>query len=226
MSDSSDMYLASARLLHTQEESDIEAGIILDEANDTPGAVIDLGCGHGRHLFGMRNCGRLVVGVDYDSKAAAMASRYAPVLVADFCCLPFPSATFGVAFAWCNAFGCLSEDDFDPFFREVHRILQYGGLFVVQGTDADIASELPTEPVTISFPTGETITEVRSWDSQSRRDRLQRFVQNARQNLSGELSVRYFNRKELTEIMCRHGFGLKNMRSYQSGFVASFRKVL
>lgn len=222
----SDFYLESAKLLHSQQESDEEARVILEEMADTPGPIVDLGCGHGRHLFGMRNSGRLLVGVDVHAPSVAQACKYAPVLQADFTCLPFPGGTFAGAVAWCNAFGCLPETDFAPFFREVHRILQFGGVFIVQGTDADEAGELPTDPVYIEFPSGEVITEVREWNAKTSRDRLVRTVRHKDMSAGGELSVRYFNRKELTDLMAKHGFALKTMRSHYAGFVASFRKML
>lgn len=221
-----DFYLESARLLNSQEESDEEARVILEEMADTSGPIIDLGCGHGRHLFGMRGCGRLVIGVDLHPKSAHLAMQYAPVMLADFTCLPFPGGTFAGAVAWCNAFGSLPETDFEPFFRETHRILQYGGVFVIQGTDADAAGDLPTDPVYIEFPSGEIITEVRTWNPKTSRDTLIRTVKHRDMTASGELSVRYFNRKELTSLMSKHGFILKNMRPTHAGFVASFRKVM
>jgi len=221
-----DFYLESAKLIHSQAESDKEAAIILEEVADTSGPIVDLGCGHGRHLFGMRNSGRLVVGVEIHQPSAQLAMAYAPVMLADFTCLPFPGGTFAGAVAWCNAFGCLNEQDFGPFFREVHRILAYGGVFVIQGTDADAAGELPTDPIHIEFPSGEVITEVRRWNPKTSRDVLFRTVKSKDMTASGELSVRYFNRKELTSLMSKHGFVLKNMRPATAGFVASFRKVI
>ena len=219
-------YLESAKLLHPQSQSDEEAHIILEEAADTPGPVVDLGCGHGRHLYGLRNSGRLVVGVELEPTAAHLAMQKAPVIQADFTCLPFPGATFAVAYAWCNAFGTLPESEFRPFFREVSRILQPGGLFIIQGTDCDEASELPTDPVTVTFPEGQTITEERAYDPTSRRDRLRRWYSDTRAHYSGELSVRYFNRKELAEMLAKHGFALKSYHTYAMGFVGSFRKMM
>lgn len=221
----SDFYLASARLLHSQAESDAEAQIIIEEIEGTYGPVIDLGCGHGRHLFGLRSSGRLAIGVDIHPPSAQQAMQYAPVMLADMACLPFPGGTFAAAIAWCNAFGSLPETEFRPFFNEVHRILQHGGIFIVQGTDADSAGELPTDPAFLEFPDGTTISEIRKWDEKASRDHLERVVAKQGKSLSGELSVRYFNRRELTELLASHGFDLKNMRSDKYGFIASFRKM-
>ncbi len=56
--------------------------------------VLDAGCGPGRDLHRFATAGHRPVGVDLCPAFTDMASRYAPVVLADLRALPFATSTF------------------------------------------------------------------------------------------------------------------------------------
>jgi len=106
-----------------------------------PLAVLDLACGRGRHAILFARRGFAVTGLDYsrsyltEARKAAKQAR-APVrfVHGDMKNLAplFPAASFGLVVSLYNSFGYFDrrDDDF-TMLKEVHRVLQPGGLFVI-----------------------------------------------------------------------------------------------
>jgi len=86
--------------------------------------VIDLGCGPGRDLRFLCSMGFRAVGLDRSEPLVVIARRHAnaPVVVGDFCSLPFASGSLGGAWA-AASFLHLPRSEIVIALSEAHRVL-------------------------------------------------------------------------------------------------------
>lgn len=100
---------------------------------DSGAHVLDLGCGTGRTTAELVELGYETVGVDLTASFVEQARTFVPE--ADFCIgdarsLPFPDGTFrAVLFSYNGIDDITPEADRYRALREVHRVLQPGGVF-------------------------------------------------------------------------------------------------
>jgi SAM-dependent methyltransferase len=116
--------------------------------------ALDVGCGPGYYLRTLRTLQPevAVVGVDLSPGMAREALAHAPTLTGDIASLPFPDATFDVAFAPHMLYHC---PDIDAALRSVQRVLVDGGTLVAVTNGADHLAEMwdVLEAVTGGRPT-------------------------------------------------------------------------
>ena len=102
------------------------------------GALLDLGCGEGRHAFAAARMGFRVTGVDYEARALERAREIAaksgaPAVEfrkANALRLPFPPATFGVVLDY----GCLHhqlKSDWPRYKSGLLRVLKPDGFYIL-----------------------------------------------------------------------------------------------
>jgi ubiquinone/menaquinone biosynthesis C-methylase UbiE len=115
----------------------LEEPVVREALGDVAGlAVLDLGCGTGRHALWLADAGATVTAVDFSAgmmeKARAKpGAERVRFLVRDLHQrLPFADGTFDVVVS-----GLVLEHlrEFGPFFAEAHRVLKPGGRAVVSG---------------------------------------------------------------------------------------------
>jgi SAM-dependent methyltransferase len=117
-----------------------------------PQHILDLCCGHGRHLIPLRQRGYPIVGLDASSlmldraRTACVAAEVPAGLVrGEAQRLPFEDAAFDVVLCLFNSFGYLATDDEnEQVLRETARCLQPGGRFLLDSRNrAYQLSQLP-----------------------------------------------------------------------------------
>jgi SAM-dependent methyltransferase len=95
-----------------------------------PGAVLEVGCGHGYMLAGLRDRGWRVQGVELHEHSARYGRDLLglPIAVGDFTTLGLPGASFDVVVFW-HSFEHLGE----PLaaLREAARLVKPGGLVII-----------------------------------------------------------------------------------------------
>lgn len=108
------------------------------------GPIVDLGCGHGRHLAGVcATTGREVIGVEFDTESIEEAQKSGcKVIQADFANLPFEDAAIAGVYSWSNTLYSIH-----PWLRkktlvECARIMPHGGVLVFQSMSPEIASKM------------------------------------------------------------------------------------
>jgi ubiquinone/menaquinone biosynthesis C-methylase UbiE len=130
------------RLPEFREEIDRTAHLLADRLGNTSRRVLDVGCGTGNYALALAALGCEVVGIDFAggmlarARAKAREGRASMVTFesADLNLgLPFPAHSFdgaiGVAVLQCAA-------DPQQFLREIHRVLNPGGLFLLVAIDS------------------------------------------------------------------------------------------
>lgn len=111
------------------EVSERDIKIIAEERSES-GRILEIGCGAGGFLDMCRGLPGDVLGIDQDPAATRICrDRQLPVLLADGEALPLASGSFEVIRAK-NVFEHIM--DLRPFALELRRVLEPGGLLLVQ----------------------------------------------------------------------------------------------
>lgn len=216
--------LYSAR---TEDQARIEVECVVRELEISPrDRVLDLCCGHGRHLEAFRRLGIPTTGVDlslellstYRRRDAAERDRVAPsrpsLVRADMRALPLREC-FDVVVNFFTSFGYFeSEDDHAMAARELAGVLRPGGRFCMDLMNPDDAIR-SLNPYTERRVGSLTIVERRRYDP--RRKRIEKHIRLVDGSLgersrggppeaaarSYHESVRLFGRHELEELLGR-----------------------
>ncbi len=135
-----------------------------------PGRVLDLGCGHGRHLEGLPQA----IGVDLDHGSLVEAGAFRPVARGDFRALPFRDGAFDGVFAWYNSLSTFEPRVTQALLTEAARCLKVGGTFIVQGSHPQHAVAHPSALFDDRLPDGSHLHEQTVWSTALRRDDIAR----------------------------------------------------
>lgn len=173
-----ELYLRSTRPFLAPEVTQAEVDYLAVRFREAgcQGAILDLGCGHGRH------CGRLneqlgrrrVLGVDLDSRSLVEASAATPVVRGSFFSLPFREAAFGGAYCWYNSLGTFEDGAVPLALAQLARCVSPGGWLILQGTPPHVAQRQPIANYDGPLPDGSRLVEEVRYDERARADRLRR----------------------------------------------------
>jgi SAM-dependent methyltransferase len=178
------------------------------------GPVLDLGCGHGRHLGLSSRLGRSVMGVEKDARSLALLTRGLPAVRADLRALPVRPGAAGGAFAWYSTlFGFGSDAAHAALLKEVARALRPGALLVAHTAPYERFAAHPTARFQRTLPDGGRLEEESAFDPATGLDRSRRTLHLPDGRvLSGEFSIRYYRKTELEELL--RGAGMEPVVAY------------
>lgn len=163
-------YLKTRKPLFGDFHTEVDVDLISKALKPLPpGRVLDLGCGHGRHIHAVsKSVGRPVLGVDFDAESLSEARLAGcEVLRADVCDLPFDDKSVAGAYSWSNTPYCFSFEMRERMFAEVGRVLVKRGRFVCQSLAPDIAKTIASNGES-SAPLGDgtVLKEEPTWDGE------------------------------------------------------------
>ncbi len=208
-----ELYLRSTRPFLPDHVSDAEATYLADRLReaDVSGLVLDLGCGHGRHLARLtkRLPGR-VIGVDLDPMSLTEARGAAPVVRGDFFHLPFRDAAFGAAYCWYNTLGTFADEAVPLALAELSRCVRPGGWLITQGTALQSATWQPQASYDGVLEDGARLVEQVRFDAQTRRDHLERTLHLPDGRfMAASFFIRYYGVPEWEALLDAAGFSVK-----------------
>lgn len=202
-----ELYLRSTRPFLPEHVSDAEADFLRARLPRT-GLVLDVGCGHGRHLRRLKE--HSLIGVDRDRLSLDEAREYAPVARADFTALPFKSGALAGAFAWYNTLATFEPAVTHLMVKEIGRCLAPGGVFVVQGSHRERAVEQPTSWYDGRLPDGSHLREDCRYEPEGRRDRLTRTLTLPDGRvMAASFFIRYYDVDEWRSLLAEAGLDLE-----------------
>lgn len=201
-----ELYLRSTRPFLPSHVSDAEAAFLRARLPAT-GLVLDLGCGHGRHLE--RLAGLSLVGVDRDALSLDEARHLAPVARGDFTRLPFRAGAFAGAFAWYNTLCTFEPEVTARMVKEAARCLAPGARFIVHGSHPARAIEQPSSWYDGHLPDGCHLVEECTWDGPGRRDRLtRRLTLPDGRVMAASFFIRYYDVDEWRSLLAEAGLAV------------------
>ncbi len=127
----------------SQEQADREVEFVVRYMDIQPKeSVLDLCCGHGRHLAALERLGKKAIGVDLSSDLLSEARRHvkSDLVCADMRRLPFRGGDrgFSVLVNFFTSFGYFESDgDNLQAAREMARVLRPGGRFLMDLMNAE-----------------------------------------------------------------------------------------
>ena len=202
----------------TQEQADAEVAFAVERLDIcSRDRVLDLCCGHGRHLRSFAARGIPVVGVDLSDALLRRAPRDEGIRVvrADMRRLPFAGGvdSFSVLVNFFTSFGYFdSEDDNAAAVREMARILAPGGRFLLDlmNLHATLDSLAPrTERRAGPFE----VVEERWFDGSRRRIEKRIRLVDSRSGERREYieSVRVYEEDEIRELLTSEGLDVERV---------------
>ena len=181
--------------------------------------VLDLCCGHGRHMVPLARQGHRITGIDASQLMVSRAKLAAEAACADCravrgdaTMLPFAERTFDVTLCLFNSFGYLDTDEADQqVLREVARCLQPGGGFLLDTRNkAFQLSHLPFSEI-VPVENGTAVWLECTQDAEGKR-----LVSVFRSCGTGKVvhraSIRVYTVAELTEML--QAAGLRLVHTY------------
>lgn len=195
-----ELYLRSTRPFLSDLVTQAEGNFL--RTNLPAGRLLDLGCGHGRHLAQVP-----AFGVDRDPLSLAEARAVGPVVRADFRALPWRTGAFAGAWCWYNSLGTFEDEDVPVILKELARCIAPGGLFIVQCSHIDRAIAQPDAGYDGPLPDGSHLVETAHFDPQKRRDEIHRELRLPDGAvMRAPFFIRYFDLDEWRSLLSAAGF--------------------
>lgn len=168
-----------------------------------PGPVLDMGCGHGRHLSQLApRSQRPMVGIDGDALSLRQAVKVAPVARADFFNLPFRTGHFAAVYAWYSTLFTFPDDQQVPLFREVARLLRPGGRLIFAHVPLHYAERRAHSSHDEVLADGLRVTDEVVYDPVTRRDKgVRGLVDRDQRHLEAKYEIRYYPVAQLTDLL-------------------------
>lgn len=183
-----------------REEADVHARFVVERLPAVAhGRVLDLACGMGRHLEGLRRLAprSRAIGVDLSRTLLARSTARGCLAAADMRRLPFAAACFDVVLNFFTSFGYFErERENFEVLEEIARVLAPGGRVLMDLMNAELAIARlePSESTEIQ---GQPVAVERWYDRGERRINKRITIGPGRERVFRE-SVRAYSRDEVT----------------------------
>lgn len=199
-----ELYLRTTRPFLSDVVTEAEGRFLRANLPDT-GRLLDLGCGHGRHLAQVP-----AFGVDRDPLSLEEAKRVGPVCRADFRALPFRAGAFAGGWCWYNSLGTFEDDQVPLILAELARCVAPRGTLIIQGTHIGRAMAMPEAGHDAPLPDGSHLVERAVFNPEKRRDEIHRHLRLPDGRvMEAPFFIRYYDLDEWRCLLSEAGFEAK-----------------
>ncbi len=198
-----ELYLRSTRPFLSDAVTEAEARFL--KTNLPQGRLLDLGCGHGRHMQHVP-----AYGIDRDPLSLVEAKSFGPVLRGDFRQLPYRDRVFDGAWCWYNSMGTFEDDQVPLILAELGRCVVPGGTLIIQGSHLDRALAQPEAGYDGPLPDGSHLKERAVFSPERRRDELHRALTLPDGRvMEAPFFIRYYDLEEWRALLRVAGFDVQ-----------------
>lgn len=178
---------------------------------EAPLHILDLACGHGRHVNALSQLGHHVTGIDSNEGFLERAKRQAerqnihPLYIKQDMRESFGQQKFDRVFCLYTAIGYFDDLDNEKVFQNVFSALKDHGIFCFDSHNRDtfMTYFLPSSVVEKE---GNFMIDQRTFDSLTGRCHTRRTVVRDGSSRTFPYSVRFYNPTEMTTLLTKIGF--------------------
>jgi SAM-dependent methyltransferase len=211
-----DLYLESAADLLTPRLSALEAGWLRRLLGLGPSdRVLDLACGHGRHLRELAPGVRLLVGLDRSAPYLARARDAGAALVrGDVRALPFRPGSFDAVYSWYSSLFMFGDGENEACLAAAAALLRPGGRIAVHHDNPARLAREPAAHAEWDLARGGRVVEDSRYDAAAGRDVCtRRVIRPDGSVLAGTAELRYYTPEEWQALAPRAGLRLLGITS-------------
>ena len=215
-----DDYLRIYRARFTPEGTKAELDLIESGLALAPGAaVLDLGCGFGRHAIGMALRGYRVTGLDFNARYLELAAEDARAAGAnvewrtgDMRTLPF-RAEFAGVYSFFTSFGYFSDAENEQVLAGIAAALAPGGHFLIDMVNRDWLLTHPQQRTWTQREDGSLLMEETTIELVESRVVTRQILIDPRvgPQVTKEYLLRAYTCAELSALLRRHGMEVKQV---------------
>lgn len=193
-----------------------EIGFLTQFTNlEQPLEILDLACGHGRHVNALSQLGHQVTGIDINEEFLQKAKEEAerqninPHYIRQDMREPFGHHKFDRVFCLYTAIGYFDDSGNEKVFQNVFNALKAHGIFCFDSHNRDtfMTYFLPSSVVERE---GNFMIDQRTFDSLTGRCHTRRTVVKGGSSRTFPYSVRFYNPTEMTSLLTKIGFSQVN----------------
>lgn len=206
-----ELYLRSTRPFQPEEVTRAECEYLSRAFSriEVPGPLIDIGCGHGRHLQWL-DTERPRLGIDFDPLSLDEAKAHALCVRGDFFKLPFGTATLAGGFCWYNTLFIFEDHEQKLLLKEIARTLKPGALFVIQALARQYIEQRPHAEYDGHIPDGSRLIETSQFNPVKGRDEAERtLITPDGRTLVASYFIRYYFKDEMVALIEQAGLKVK-----------------
>ena len=207
-----ELYFETTVPFFTPERDTAEAAYLARAfAHVDVGPIVDLGCGHGRHLKRLQQSvpEREWVGLESDAYALERLLPGVHAVRGDVQALPFEPASLAGAYAWYSTFNSLGAVGWRGALKQVRRCLKPSGLLVFQTVNPGALAQAPKAFFSRPLPQGGAVREHSVFDAALGVDTGRREWTNPEgQVRSASYSLWYPDLQTLKSMLADAGFSL------------------
>ena len=198
-----ELYLRSTRPFLSAEVTRAECEFLRGRLPEGP--LLDLACGHGRHLSQVPGS----FGVDREPISLKEALTHRPVARAELALLPFRDGAFVGGWCWYNSLGTFEDDAVPPVLAELARCMRPGARIIIHGSNRARAEAQPDATYDGELWDGDHLVERARYNAARKRDEIhRRLTLGDGSVLEADFFIRYYDLDEWSGLLEKAGFSI------------------